>query len=123
MVRWALSMGWSAPAPADGRALARAARAGDPTALRAYERGARALAAGIVSAAALVDVDLAVVGGGVAEAGQVLFAPMRKALDEFGGPSFTRRLRLEPALLGRDASLAGAAYLALTSDGRISHEE
>jgi glucokinase len=123
MVRWALSMGWRPPVPADGRALATAARAGDPTALRAYERGARALAAAVVSAAALADVDLAVVGGGVAEAGQVLFGPMRKALDEFGGPSFVRRLRIEPAVLGRDASLAGAAYLALTVDGRISREE
>jgi len=131
MVRWALSMGWSPPGaaggaagvPADGRALADAARAGDPTALRAYERGARALAAAVVSAAALTDVDLAVVGGGVGEAGQVLFGPLRTALDEFGGPSFVRRLRIEPAVLGRDASLAGAAYLALTGDGRISGEE
>lgn len=122
MVRWALARGWSAAGPADGRALAAAARAGDETAVRAYERGARALTAGIVSAAALTDVDLAVIGGGVSEAGELLFGPVRRALDDFAGPSFVRRLRVRPALLGRDASLAGAAYLALTADGRISDD-
>lgn len=61
MVRWALDQGWASDIP-DGAALAAAAKAGHPMAVAAFERGARALAAGIVSAVALCEVDRVVIG-------------------------------------------------------------
>ncbi|WP_317452282.1 ROK family protein, partial [Streptomyces sp. CBMA370] len=60
--------------------MAAAAHAGDPIALAAFARAARALAAGIATTAALVEIDIAVVGGGVARAGEILFTPLRHAL-------------------------------------------
>jgi glucokinase len=118
MVRDALAHGWrpggNAPgdAEADGRALAASAMAGDPIALAAIDRGTAALAAGIVSAAALVDLDLVVIGGGFAAAGDVLFDPLRRHLDDLRGMPFLGRLRVVPAELGRDAGLVGAAQVA-----------
>jgi glucokinase len=117
MVRDALRRGWvprggSAGGVADGRALATAAAAGDPVALAAIDRGSHALAAGIMSAAALVDLDLVVVGGGFAAAGDLLFAPLQRHVDALRGLSFLERLRVVPAALGPDAGLVGAGLIA-----------
>ncbi|WOX25925.1 ROK family protein [Streptomyces solicathayae] len=114
IARRALDNGWR-PGP-DGdvsaAAVAAAAHAGDPVALAAFERAARALAAGIAATAALVELDIAVVGGGVAGAGGVLFAPLRRSLREYATLSFVRDLTVVPALAGTDAGLLGAAAAA-----------
>ncbi|EST37082.1 hypothetical protein N566_14930, partial [Streptomycetaceae bacterium MP113-05] len=47
--------------------------------------------------------------GGVAGAGEVLFAPLRKALGDFATLSFVRGLTVVPAATGTDAGLVGAA--------------
>ena len=79
-----------------------------------FERAARALAAGIAATATLVEIDIAVIGGGVGKAGDVLFAPLRRALADYATLSFVRRLTVAPALMGTDAGLVGAAAAALT---------
>jgi glucokinase len=108
MTRWARASGWSGT---DALALAEAARAGDPVAVRAFERGATALAAMIASVAATCDLDLVVIGGGVAKSGEVLFDPLRAALACYAGLDFLGGLRVVPAALGGDAGLIGAARL------------
>ncbi|MER6821060.1 ROK family protein [Streptomyces cellulosae] len=115
IARRALDNGWR-PGP-DGdtsaAAVAGAARAGDPVAVASFERAARALAAGIAATATLVEIDIAVIGGGVGKAGEVLFAPLRKALTEYATLSFVQRLTVVPAQTGTDAGLVGAAAAAL----------
>ncbi|MEV5978566.1 ROK family protein [Streptomyces sp. NPDC052114] len=115
IARRALEGGWL-PGP-DGdttaAAVAGAARAGDAVALASFERAAQALAAGIAATATLVEIDIAVIGGGVAKAGDVLFTPLRRALREYATLSFVRRLTVAPALMGTDAGLVGAAAAAL----------
>ncbi|EMF22240.1 ROK family protein [Streptomyces pseudogriseolus] len=117
IARRALDNGWR-PGP-DGdtsaAAVAAAARAGDPVAVASFERAARALAAGIAATATLVEIDIAVIGGGVGKAGEVLFAPLRKALTEYATLSFVQRLTVVPAQMGTDAGLVGAAAAALFS--------
>lgn len=108
LVAWAREQGWDG---ADAKALADAAAAGHPIALRAFERGGRAVAAMIASVAAVCDLDLVVIGGGVANAGPVLFDPLRAALRDHLGLDFIRGLRVLPAALGGDAGLVGAAAL------------
>ncbi|GAA2092960.1 ROK family protein [Kitasatospora saccharophila] len=114
IARTAAELGWT-PGP-DGDttagAVARAARDGDPLALTAFDRAARALAAGIAATATLVELDAAVIGGGVAKAGPVLFEPLARHLTDYATLSFTRHLTLHPARLGTDAGLIGAAALA-----------
>ncbi|MCX4878862.1 ROK family protein [Streptomyces sp. NBC_00847] len=115
IARRALDNGWR-PGP-DGdisaAAVAAAARAGDPVAVASFERAAQALAAGIAATATLVEIDIAVIGGGVGKAGDVLFAPLRKALGDYATLSFVQRLEITPAQMGTDAGLVGAAAAAL----------
>ena len=108
LVAWAREQGWDG---ADAEELADAAAAGDPTAVGAFERGGRAVAAMIASVAAVCDLDLVVIGGGVANAGPVLFDPVREALRDYLGLDFIRGLRVLPAALGGEAGLVGAAAL------------
>jgi len=113
MVRWATTLGWHCDEPeADARMLTRDARAGHPVALAAFDRAANALACGIVGAAALLDLDLVVIGGGVAAAGALLLDPLRRHLRRRAGLDFVRRVRALPGDLGRDAGLIGAARCA-----------
>jgi glucokinase len=115
IARRALENGWQ-PGP-DGdtsaAAVAAAARTGDAVAVASFERAAQALAAGIAATATLVEIDIAVIGGGVGKAGDVLFTPLRKALANYATLSFVQRLEITPAQMGTDAGLVGAAAAAL----------
>ncbi|MFF2964351.1 ROK family protein [Streptomyces sp. NPDC057963] len=115
IARRALENGWR-PGPdgdASAAAVAAAARAGDEVAIASFERAAQALAAGIAATATLVEIDIAVIGGGVAGAGDVLFAPLRRALRGYATLSFVRQLTVAPAVMGTDAGLVGAAAAAV----------
>ncbi|NJP93392.1 ROK family protein [Nonomuraea sp. FMUSA5-5] len=97
---------------ADARTLAQDAAAGDPIAVAAFQRSARALAGMIASTAAAVELTAVVIGGGVSAAGEVLFEPLRHALDDVTGLPFVRAVEVRQSTLGVRASLAGAAQLA-----------
>lgn len=115
IARRALEQGWTPGRDGDATAaaVAAAARAGDPVAIASFERAAQALAAGIAATATLADLDIAVIGGGVAGAGAVLFDPLRRSLRDYAALSFVRRLTIAPARMGTDAGLVGAAAAAL----------
>ncbi|MDG4863849.1 ROK family protein, partial [Streptomyces sp. T-3] len=88
---------------------------GDAIARASFERAAQALAAGIAATATLVEIEIAVIGGGVAKAGDVLFTPLRRALRDYATLSFVRDLAVVPAMTGTDAGLVGAAAAAIGS--------
>ncbi|MFJ2886460.1 ROK family protein [Streptomyces sp. NPDC087305] len=115
IARRAVEGGWrpGLDGDASAAAVAAAARAGDPVAVASFERAAQALAAGIAATATLVEIDIAVIGGGVGKAGDVLFTPLRKALSDYATLSFVQRLTVTPAQMGTDAGLVGAAAAAL----------
>jgi len=116
MARWARDHGWAAPGDAGAKELAQAADAGNELAVLAFRRSATALAAMIASVGAVCDLDLAVIGGGVANAGPLLFDPLREALGGYARLDFLRGLSVVPAQLAGDAGLVGAAALV---DGRF----
>ncbi|MER7727025.1 ROK family protein [Streptomyces sp. NPDC096323] len=126
IARRAAEGGWRPGPDGDATAagVAAAARAGDPVAVASFERAAQALAAGIAATATLVEIDIAVIGGGVAGAGEVLFAPLRSALRRYAALSFVRKLTVAPAVMGNDAGLVGAAAAAFAAragaDGAVS---
>lgn len=113
-VRWARAQGWIGD---DGLALAAAVRVGDPVAIAALERAGTALGQVLASAAAVVDVQLVVLGGGFSAAGEPLWAAARTAMARHAKMSFVRELRLVPAELGSRAGLVGAAALVLPGAG------
>ena len=112
LARWAHENGWQAPPDADAKDLADAANRGEPIALQAFRRATTALAMTIASVAAVCDLDLVVIGGGVAKAGPLLFDPLRETLKTYAGLDFLHGLRVLPAELGGEAGLVGAAALA-----------
>ncbi|MFE9256841.1 ROK family protein [Streptomyces sp. NPDC006879] len=113
IARWAAEQGWRAPGTdRSAVAVAASAAAGDAVALAAFDRAGRALAAAIAATATLVETEVAVIGGGVAASGEVLFAPLRKHLRTYATLSFVRELEVHPAELGTDAGLVGAAAAA-----------
>ncbi|MEV6556228.1 ROK family protein [Nocardia sp. NPDC051756] len=108
-VRWATQQGWIGTT---GKQLSEAAHAGDEIALAALHRAGTALGQAIASAAALLDVDTCVIGGGFAQSGEPLWKPMRAALDKHARLDFTRELRVELSSISNGATLVGAGVLA-----------
>ena len=115
----ALAAGWTPPpgVAATAAGVAVAARSGDPVARAVYDRAAQALAASIAATAALVELDLVVIGGGVAQAGDTLFAPLRRHLADYAVLDFARDLPVVPAALALNAGLIGAAAVAAGAAG------
>ncbi|MFH8576177.1 ROK family protein [Streptomyces zaomyceticus] len=115
----ALESGWAPPGggPATAREVEISARGGDPRALAAFDRAGRALAAAIAATSALVELDLVVVGGGVSQAGEMLFAPLRHHLKSYAVLDFTRDVPVVPAELALDAGLIGAAAAGAAATG------
>ncbi|WP_399096300.1 ROK family protein [Streptomyces sp. BBFR2] len=121
----ALAAGWAPPpgVAATAAGVAATARAGDPIARSVYDRAAQALAAAIAATAALVELDLVVIGGGVAQAGDTLFAPLRRHLADYAALDFTRGIPVVPAALALDAGLIGAAAVAASASAAAGPEE
>lgn len=107
-LRWARANGWAGATGAD---LAVDADLGEPTAAAALERAGTALGQAFASAAALLDVELVVVGGGFAQAGPALWTPMTAAARDHARLSFLSELRAVPAELGVLGTLTGAGLL------------
>ncbi|RZS37766.1 glucokinase [Herbihabitans rhizosphaerae] len=116
MVRWARTQGWQAPDHADAAHLAAAANHGDKIALATFQRGGRAVGMAIAATAVVCDLELAVIGGGVSKAGDLLFDPVREALADHARLSYVDQLRIAPAALAKNAGMIGAAAMALRAD-------
>jgi len=102
-------------AVASARVVAERARAGDATARGVFDDAGRAVALACISAATLVDVPLAVVGGGVASAWDLLM-PAVEATLLTDPPVSGAPLRVVPGSLRGDAVVLGAAALVAASD-------
>ena len=91
------------------RAVAEAARAGDPTALAAIETVAGYLAVAVANSIVLLSPDRIIVGGGVAQAGELLLDPLRQAVRERVSVVPVERVEILQAKLGPIAGAIGAA--------------
>jgi glucokinase len=109
----AVSRAWAAASgdpDADAADCAEAVAAGDPAALRVWQDAVDALAAGLVTALTLLDPRTLIIGGGLAEAGETLFTPLRAAVEE--RVTFQKLPLIVPAALGDTAGCLGAGLLA-----------
>lgn len=88
----------------------------DPIATRVWSEGLDALAAGLTTLTLLVDPEVIVLGGGVAQAGEALLGPLRERVS--AGLTWREAPRLETAALGTHAGRIGAAMLAFAAAGR-----
>ncbi len=111
-VRWARGNGWGGTSLDE---LISSAAMGDEIATAAIGRAGTALGRAIASVAALLDVDLVVVGGAVAQAGPALWRPLGEAVAVHARLSYLPGLRVVPSKLGEVGVLAGAGVLAVTA--------
>lgn len=96
-----------------GRHVMQAARAGDPTALAAFDEIGSWLGKGLAMLASVLDPERFVLSGGVADADELLIAPARAAYSE----RLLAKDQRVPATISRatakqDAAVIGAALLA-----------
>ncbi len=99
-----------------------AARAGDPLAKAIWEETIAYLAAGVVSAVHAFNPAVVVIGGGMADIGDMLFSPLRRLVEKWVMAYPGQGLRILPSCLGADAGVVGAAWLAWGSE-EVGHGE
>ena len=103
---------------ASTRDLVEAYRRGVPEAADIWLRSVRALGAAIASFINVLDPEIVVVGGGIAEANESLFEPLQECVDRFEWRPGGTRARIVKAALGGNAGATGAAYGAKVASSR-----
>jgi glucokinase len=95
------------------RELVAAYESGSKEAADAWLRSVKALGAALASLINIFDPEIVVIGGGIADAKDSLFVPLRAVLDKFEWRPRGNAANLVKAKLGHIAGAAGAAYGAL----------
>ncbi|MGD1224334.1 MULTISPECIES: ROK family protein [Streptomyces] len=109
----AVSQAWAEASDdpsADAAGCAKAVEAGDARAVAVWQEAVDALADGLVTALTLLDPRTLIIGGGLAEAGETLFTPLRAAVEQ--RVTFQKLPSIVPAALGDTAGCLGAGLLA-----------
>ena len=95
------------------RALIDACSTGDREARAVWNTSIKALAAGLASIINALDPEVIVVGGGITQAGDLLFRPLRRQVRKFEWQPGGHKTRIVPAKLGDRAGAYGSAWNAM----------
>ena len=113
------------PATTDGasltpRKIAEAAQAGDQLAVEIFAETGRYIGIALTSIAHILNPQIAIIGGGIAEAGEeLLFEPIRAELSK-RAMDIPARIKIVKAHLGNDAGIVGSAMLAFKGEKPVS---
>jgi glucokinase len=102
----------------DGKAVQDAASAGDEVALRIFSNAARNLGRAVGGLINLFSPEAIAIGGGLINAGELLFGPLRAAVGEMAFAVPAQHCRIMEAELGTDAGLVGAVAWAVKNFDR-----
>lgn len=91
--------------------VAKAAEAGDPVAKRIFAIVGEYIGIGLTSVINLLNPEKVIIGGGVAEAGDLLLDPIRKTIKERAMVVAGSAVKIVPAQLGNSAGVIGASML------------
>lgn len=105
------------PSEVTGRAVAEAAHAGDAVASQVWDEMIHYLAVGVGNLFNVLAPEAVVIGGGVSEAGEQLFVPLRERVRERVRMLPPEKINILQASLGGDSALHGAVIL-----GRAARE-
>ena len=98
------------------RMIAAAAEAGDKLAIEIFAETGQYIGIALTSIAHILNPQIAIIGGGIAEAGEkLLFEPIRKELSK-RAMDIPARMEIVKAHLGNDAGIVGAAMLAMDGE-------
>ncbi len=101
------------PETLTAREVTEFARLGDGVAQQLLADAGRYVGIALASLINLVNPGLIIIGGGVAQAGELFLEPVRLTVQERSLPSSFGATRIVPAALGRRATAAGAVAMAL----------
>ncbi len=91
--------------------VVRAAKKGDQLAGRVFRRAAEYLGIGIANLVNIFNPEAVVLGGGVAQAGDILFDELRKTVHARALKKISKDVQIVPATFGMKASVMGAVSL------------
>jgi glucokinase len=91
--------------------VAKAAEAGDPVAKRIFEIIGEYVGMGLVSVINLLNPEKVIIGGGVAESGELLLEPIRRTIQARAMVVARNSVEIVPAQLGNSAGVIGASML------------
>lgn len=91
--------------------VAKAAEEGDPVAKRIFEIVGEYIGIGLTSVINLLNPEKVIIGGGVAEAGELLLEPIRRTVKERAMVVAGEAVEIVPAQLGNSAGVIGASML------------
>lgn len=108
-----LELGDGRPEGIEALEVTTAAQEGDPAALACFEAVGSSLGQGLADLASTLDPAVFVIGGGVADTGELLLAPARRIYAErLTGTTHRPHAEIRLAALGNEAGMVGAADLA-----------
>jgi glucokinase len=107
----ASSLSSLSPKEVTGRAVAEAARAGDAVAASVWDEMIHYLAVGVGNLFNVLAPEAVVIGGGVSEAGEQLFGPLRERVRARTRMLPPEKINILQASLGGDSALHGAVIL------------
>jgi glucokinase len=108
-----LASATNAETPLTPRMIAEAAQTGDELAIEIFAETGRYIGIALTSIAHILNPQIAIIGGGIAEAGEsLLFEPIRAELSK-RAMDIPAQMKIVKAHLGNDAGIVGAAMLAL----------
>lgn len=100
------------PPEIDGKTIARLAAEGQPQAVQIFQQAGQALGTGIATMAHLFDITTYIIGGSVAQAGDLLLEPARQAARYRAFASIGSRVTITASPLGDNAPILGLAEMA-----------
>ena len=90
--------------------VAVAAKEGDPVALQIFRIMGEYIGMGLVSVVNLLNPEKIIIGGGVADAGEILFNPIKETISK-RAMTIQKEVEIVPAQLGNTAGVIGASLL------------
>ncbi|MDQ3250559.1 MAG: ROK family protein, partial [Chloroflexota bacterium] len=95
-----------------GEEIAKRAAQGDVVAVDVLSNAGEALGTAVATLAMILNIDLYVVGGSVAKAGDLLLNPARRAVPGYSYQSVSSHVRIVAGELGNDGPIIGCGWLA-----------
>ena len=91
--------------------VAQAALQGDTVSIQIFKQMGKIIGIGLASVVNLLNPEKIIIGGGVADAGDILLEPIRRTIQDRAMPIQANSLKVVPAQLANGAGVIGASLL------------
>jgi len=93
--------------------IANFANEGNESAIKCIEDTGKIIGIGLASAMNLLDIHVAIVGGGISQSGDILYDSIRKTIKEHSLPTISESFEVKEAFFKNNTGIIGAAMLGL----------